>query len=86
MTKRKRKIVVFLRRIKWRWFSKEEGCIICWGGTGVLKKTPTDKRTHYIPGCGQVCEKCANEMEDERYLSRQWEGVDNSTPPFFILI
>jgi len=56
--KMKRKIMVFLQRIKWRWFSLEEGCILCWGRTGVLKKTPMDKRTHYIPGCGQVCNSC----------------------------
>ncbi len=39
-----------------------EKCVICHKKTEYLKSTPIDQRKHYVEGCGQVCENCANEM------------------------
>lgn len=38
----------------------EERCVmpLCRRRTGVLKSTPINQRTHYIQGCGQVCNSC----------------------------
>jgi hypothetical protein len=59
---KKKKIIVFLQGIKWRWFwfFLEERCVLplCRGRTGVLKKTPINQREYYIEGSGQLCENC----------------------------
>ncbi len=47
-------------------------CIVCGGYTGYTYGTHIDCRKNYIPGCGQLCEKCAGQID--RAQHRQGSG------------
>ncbi len=43
-----------------------EICVSCGKTTNVLVEMPIDARKHYIVGCGQLCEKCADALKYKR--------------------
>ena len=48
---------------------KKDRCVICHAETLYIKETPIEKRQFYVEGCGQICEKCYQEIqEDEGYI------------------
>lgn len=52
-------------RIKDKKKKKTEKCILCGCDTYVLVSTPIDKRRYYIAGCGQLCESCGRQLNQE---------------------
>ncbi len=44
-----------------------EVCVSCGLLTAVLVETPIDCRKNYVCGCGQLCEKCAGQIDREQH-------------------
>lgn len=47
----------------------EEPCVLCFGKTGFLVKTPISLRRFYVEGVGQLCESCYYSLKSSQTKS-----------------
>lgn len=38
-------------------------CVICNENSGVRTDCPVERRSHYVEGCGQLCEECWHDTD-----------------------
>ena len=50
---------------KYKLTSETEKCIICGGNTVIPVGLKIQERRYYVRGCGQLCEKCYEELYSE---------------------
>ena len=55
---------------------KNDKCMLCGCETGYILNTPVSKRSYYVVGCGQMCEKCYKEIYKDREYN--WQLVNFS--------
>jgi len=50
---------------------EKEMCVSCWKQTEYEVNTPIDQRRNYLEGAGQLCEKCAEELNKDAKEARR---------------